>query len=341
MAKIQELLADKNDVINIKHITERNPWIKEERQKCILSPDSDGLLCGLFLSHYLNWEIVGFYDGKVALIKDGLSFYDEDVCFIDIEVYREGVKSMGHHMLSLYNNTLPNDWNKRFTQCIQPNLMRGYDKHNFRLKYPLATIHLLITILEKYIDIEVRDTAIFPLLFTDGTFNVMFKYPENVMNWWKYLNVQNNSKLLHKVFMSDDFSVYKLMLQMDNFFRRRDKISIKGERGDRLKISNTDSSAYNLCEDKNNLFRINSDAVRRLEQFFEILSKDTGWVYKKNKWNYKGLKKLQFTKSDFKSKKWNVNKTNWNQMLELNPVSWAMTSGDNIEFTLEHPDKLF
>lgn len=26
--------------------------------------------------------------------------------------------------------------------------------------------------------------------------------------------------------------------------------------------------------------------------------------------------------------------------IEKNPLSWAMTSGDNIEYTLEEPDKL-
>ena len=83
MAKIQELLSGKNDEINVDEILVKNGWIKEEKQKCILSPDSDRLLCGLFLSHYLDWEIVGFYDGKVTLIKDGLSFYDDDVNFIN------------------------------------------------------------------------------------------------------------------------------------------------------------------------------------------------------------------------------------------------------------------
>ncbi len=340
MARIQELLSNKDDIINIEYVLEKNSWIKRHDQKCILSPDSDGLLCGLFLSHYLNWEIVGFYDGKIALIKENLSFYNDDVSFIDIEIYREGIKSMGHHMLSLYNNTLPGDWEKKFEQCIQPNLMRGYDKKNFRLKYPLATIHLLITLLEKEIDIEVKDTAIFPLLFTDGTYNVMFKYPENVMNWWRFLGIEKNSRLLHKVFMDDTFSVYKLMLQMDAFFRKRDAISIPRERGDRLKISNTDSSPFNI-EKTDDKFIIKEDAVVRIEKFLSILSEDTGWEYKQSNWNFKNFNLLQFKKTDFKSKGWTVKKDNWKKMLDLNPLSWAMTSGDNVEFTLEEPNKLF
>lgn len=339
MAKIQELLQGKNNLIDYNKILEEHPWIAMRNQKCILSPDSDGLLCGLFMSYYLDWEIIGFYDGKVCVIKDGYSAFDNDVCFLDIEIYREGVKSMGHHMLSVYNSEINDDWNKRFKQCIQPNLMRGYDKNNFRLKYPLATIHLLIGILENKINIEVDETAIFPLLFTDGTFNVMFSYPENVMNWWGYLRVKDNSNLLKKVFLGEDYTTYKLMLEMDSFFRERDEISIPRERGDRLKISNKDSSAYNI-EQEGSLYKINDDAMNRCVSFLKMLSKHTNWEYKPEKWNFSKFNKMQFTKSDFTARKWNINKKNYKEFISLNPLSWAMTSGINVEFTIEEPDKL-
>lgn len=246
MAAIQNLLYGKSDTIDFSKVLNDNTWIYTRDQKCILSPDSDGLLCGLFMSHYLNWEIIGFYDGKVCLIKDGESAYGDNTCFLDIEIYREGVKSMGHHMLSVYKDGKPIDWNDRFKECIQPNLLRGYDKNTFRLKYPLATIHLLIALLENKISIEVQESAIFPLLFTDGTFNVMFSYPENVMNWWNYLRIEDSSKLLNNVFLGENYTVYKLMYEMDTFFRERDEISVARERGDRLKISNRDSSPYNI-----------------------------------------------------------------------------------------------
>lgn len=340
MAKIQELLSERNEIIDIKNILKDNPWIAKKNQKCILSPDSDGLLCGLFLSHYLDWEVIGFYDGKVALIEDGYSFFDEDVCFIDVEIYREGIKSIGHHMVSVYNNELPDDWSLKFKNCIQPNLMRAYDKNNFRLKYPLATIHLLIAILEDEIAIDVTETAIFPLLFTDGTYKVMFSYPENVMNWWKYLQVQDNSKLLNNVFMGKTYTVFKLMLEMDIFFRERDEISIPRERGDRLKISNRDSSTYNI-EKVGYMWQINVDAKERVLKFLNLLSKHTGWKIDEELWHFDNLNLLRFTKSDFQARNWTIKKDNWKKLLELNPLSWAMTSTNNIEFTIEEPDKLF
>ncbi len=48
----------------------------------------------------------------------------------------------------------------------------------------------------------------------------------------------------------------------------------------------------------------------------------------------------KFTKGDFLNKKWNLTNSNYNKFIELNPLSWAMTSGNNIEFTLEEPDNL-
>ncbi len=339
MARIQELLSGKGGGIDYDRIKSDHPWITRRNQKCILSPDSDGLLCGLFMSHHLGWEIIGFYDGKVALIKEGCSVYDDDVCFLDIEIYRRGVKSVGHHMVSVYNRIKPADWDLRFAQCIQPNLIRGYDKNEFRLKYPLATIHLLIGLLENTIELEIKDSAIFPLLFTDGTYNVMFSYPENVMNWWDFMKVNDSSRMLNHIFLSEDYSVYKLMKEMDSFFRERDQISVPRERGDRLKISNRDSSPHNI-EEIHGSYSIKREPANRCILFLNLLAKKTGWCYQPENWNFNGFNLFQFTKSDFKSRGWNVNMINYKSMLEENPLSWAMTSGDNVEFTIEHPDKL-
>ncbi|WP_226064037.1 hypothetical protein [Kaistella polysaccharea] len=341
MAKIQELLEGKGDLIDYKQILIDNPWIAKKNQKCILSPDSDGLLCGLFMSHYLNWEIVGFYDGKVCVLKDGISAYDDDVCFLDIEIYRQGIKSMGHHMLSIYNSAKPSDWNEKFKNCIQPNLLRGYDRNSFRLKYPLSTIHLLIGILESEIEIDVAESAIFPLLFVDGTYKVMFSYPENVLNWWKYLRVQTTSKLLRHIFMGEDYTAYRLMIEMDNFFRERDEISckIKKERGDKLVISNRNSSHRNFIKE-GDLYKFEEDTRDKCIKFLKLLEKHTKWRFDKNNWNFEKMNLMQFTKSDFKGENWTITKVNHKKFMDLNPLSWAMTSSDNVEFTKEYPDKL-
>ena len=144
MSKIQYPLKCKVEQINYEWVIKRYPWIIKRGQNCILSPDSDGLLCGLFMSTYLDWKIKGFYDGKVMLVDKNIS--TKDCIFLDMEIFRKEIRSVGHHMAQFNKNKKPSNWDN-FNNCIQPNNFRNYDGYNdFRLKYPLATIHLLIGI---------------------------------------------------------------------------------------------------------------------------------------------------------------------------------------------------
>lgn len=338
MARIQEILYGRNDTLDYYQLIAKYPWIVEKNHDCILSPDSNGLLCGLLMSHFLNWNIKGFYDGKVMLLKKGTKV--QECIFLDMEIYRENIRSMGHHMIN-YNKRMNHiNWNN-YKNCIQPNLFRNYDgKNDFRLKYPLATIHMLISIVSKKVEINLIEDSVAPLFFTDGTFNVLFSYPENVLNWMNYLGIKESTNPLYKIFCENDLTPYKLMIEMDKFFRRRDEISISKERGDRLRISNTDGSPANSFLDNNNSFYLNEDAVQRIKRFISILEEFTSWRFDDSKWTWNNFEQYIFTKKDLKGQKKRINGRNFQEMIEQNPLSWAMTSGDNIEYTLEKPSNL-
>lgn len=340
MSVIQSLLSEPSTnygSIDYNKIVEKHPWIIQPNQKCVLSPDSDGLLCGLLMSNYLNWEVVGFYDGKVMLLDK--KYTAKDVVFLDIEICRKEIRSIGHHML-MFNNKYFLKVQEKFANCIQPNLMRNYDAKKFRLKYPLATVHLLIGILDHtFKKINLNESAICPLLFTDGTFNVLFSYPENVLDWLKYLRANESETALHFLFENDKYSVITLMRAMDDFFRKRDEISVSKERGDRLRVSSKDGEPYNI-EDENGSKKINQLAQDRTIAFLRILAETTGWLYKPTSWTWDGLVLYKFTKEDFKGQNKRLNGRNFEDFLSKNPLSWAMTSGDNIEFTLEYPSKM-
>lgn len=337
MSKIQELLSGRTDQIDYEKIVRDYPWIIKKGQNCILSPDSDGLLCGLFMSTYLDWRIKGFYDGKVMLLDKNISA--RDCIFLDMEVFKKGIKSVGHHMVQFNKRKKPSNWDN-YKNCIQPNNLRDYDGYNdFRLKYPLATIHLLIGILGSKIKFEIPETAIRALLFTDGTFNVLFKYPENVLNWLNYLRANEESNPLKDIFENEKYSVFSLMKAMDEFFRKRDEVSIVKERGDRLRISETDGLPANI-EKYNSLYKIKSEAKERIEKFIKILSDLTGWKYNQDNWNWTNFKLYKFTKGDFIGKKIRLNNKTFEELLSKKPLTWAMTNGQNIEYTLEKPDKL-
>ncbi len=333
MAKIQELLHGRNERIDYDDIIEKHPWIVQTNQQCIISPDSDGLLCGLFMSHILNWQIKGFYDGKVMVLEEGISA--EDCIFLDMEIFRRNIRSVGHHMI-LYNvNDRPNTWDN-FDNCIQPNILRGYDYlHTFRLKYPLATIHLLLGIVSSDAKVEILESAIFPLLFTDGTYQVLFKYPENVLNWLNYLRADEFQSPLKAVFENDDFSVFRLMHAMDEFFRERDKISIPKERGDRLRISDTKGEPYNIVA-SNTGHQLNCNALERITRFIQMLSQLTQWSYTPDKWAWSNWKLYKFKKQALSK----LNTQKYKNLIKRRPLSWAITAGQRLEYTIEKPDTI-
>lgn len=338
MARIQELLYGKNEKLDYYHLFAKFPWVVERNHKCILSPDSDGLLCGLLMSHYFDWDVVGFYDGKVLLVRKDVNA--SGCVFLDMEIYRENVRSIGHHMINYNKRASTINW-RNYNQCIQPNTLRNYDGlNNFRLKYPLATIHLLISLVSNHTKIALTEDSVAPLFFTDGTFNVLFSYPENVLNWMTYLRITEKDNPLFRVFCENDYTPYKLMLEMDEFFRKRDKISIRNERGDRLRISNTDGTPANCIANTDGTISLDEDAVRRIKEFLSILEEFTSWTVHHHKWTWDNFKLHQFTKKDFSGQNKRVNGNSFCEMIELNPLSWAMTSGNNIEYTLESPSRL-
>ncbi len=325
--------------IDYQDVIARYPWITERAANCVLSPDSDGLLCGLFMSFYLGWKIKGFYDGKILVLEQGLAA--KDCVFLDMELFRSSIKSVGQHMLLYNRRQMPPNWNG-LAECLAPNNLRQYDAHNdFRLKYPFGTIHLLIGILGSIRNIPIPKSAITPLLFTDGTWMNLLQYTENSLNWIGFLQADNPSNPLHQVFLNDHYSLHALMVAMDQFLRRRDQISIPRERGDRIAITmrGGEGTPHNL-EKNDAAFDLKVDAKRRGEAFINLLTELTEWRYQPADWAWGNWNLYQFTKEDLASRKVRLNGKTFAAIMERNPLSLAITSTQNVEYTIESPDRL-
>jgi len=130
------------------------------------------------------------------------------------------------------------------------------------------------------------------------------------------------------------------MNAMDEFFRRRDEISVPNERGDRMRISLPNGDPFNIQKTTNGLYKLNDNAVDRVVKFMKILSELTEWKYKLDDWTWEDFNLYRFTKKDFSREKRRINGSTFNEFMAQNPLTWAMTSGQNIEYTLEEPDKL-
>lgn len=332
MSKIQKLLSEQNDQINYEEIISAYPWIIEKNQDCILSPDSDGLLCGLFMSKYLGWNIKGFYDGKVMLLDKDVTA--NNCIFLDMDIFRKNIRSVGHHMVQFNKNKKPSNWDN-FDNCIQLNNLRNYDGYkDFRLKYPLATIHFLIGIIGSRTKLSIPKSAICPLLYTDGVFKNLFGYPENCINWLRYLKSDSHENILQDIFFNDHYTVYNLMTALNDFFQQISRVSENKKGNDKIKISNSKCEPINI-KNNGNIYELVEDEKLKVEKFLNILSGLTGWDYEIGGWQWNNYKLYQFNKSSI-----NPNNRNFEAMIDKNPLSWAMTSGRDIEYTIDTDDLL-
>jgi hypothetical protein len=66
----------------------------------------------------------------------------------------------------------------------------------------------------------------------------------------------------------------------------------------------------------------------------------TGWHYKDKDWSWSKWQLSQFTKGDFVGAKIRLSNRAFDEFIAKNPLSFAMTSTQNIEYTLEDPDQM-
>lgn len=311
-----------NDIINYDALLKTFPWLDEENQQVIISPDIDGLLCGLFMSSHYNWNIAGYYDGKKLAIRDDSN--PKDCIFLDMEIYRPEIKSCGQHMV-LYNKKRPPlNWDN-FKNCFNPNVIRGFDAYNnFQQKYPLATIHLLLCVAKSHKNISIPRSATTILLYVDGTFKNLLNYPENCTSWLKFLRVKDKDNPIYSIFLPfANQSISSMMHDLQGIFQKFKEINNGKRGGDKIKIDNIVQNSFSKEE------------KTKSEELLKMLSNATEWQYKPEKWASNKLNVFAYNKGTEEV----LNNKNYNVVLEKTPVSFAITATKRMEYTLEQPDK--
>lgn len=327
MSKIQELLSGRTEQINYKEVVEKYPWVIKKDLKCIISPDADGMLCGLFMSHYLNWQVVGYYDnGKNLILKNGV--HAKDCIFLDTEIYRPDVKSIGHHISLLRKDNTEINLNN-YQNCLNPNNLRGRTlKENFSLKYPMGTIHLLLCLVGQKYAIKYLDNSFFVILQADGTINrFLDKYSENLYDWLLYFGIDKVDNILNKI-LKKKINLIDLNKEYVGYVKKfvkgkKDKIPIS-ERG------NIRAGAFNK-----NYKEFSESCIAAIAEYLRFLSQNTGWQYNKNKWTFSNFRLYEFTKKIVKP---GVN--TFNTAVRENFLSLAITANDSMEYTIETPSVL-
>jgi len=312
--------------IDYRALLEKYPWIIERNKDCILSPDSDGLLCGLLMSHYLGWKIRGFYDGKVLAVQRGIN--PHNCVFVDMEIFRADIRSIGQHMVMFDKKDLPKNWSN-FDNCIAANNLRHYDfKNDFKLKYPLGTVHLLLSIIAQNIEIPIKKEAVCPLLYTDGIFKNQFNYPENCLSWLDFLDADRPNNPLRKIFFDKHYSTYELMVALKDFFAEINVIGDGKRGGDKIKISNSGGQVINV---DTRTHYLKHTIIKQAESFLKMLAAKTGWPFVPAHWHWGPYRVFRFKKGSIKP-----GKARYNKLLDQNPISLAIISRNSIEYTIDN-----
>ena len=282
------------------------------------------------MSNYLGWKICGFYDGKVLIIKQGIN--PHECIFLDMEIFRPNIRSVGQHMVMYDKMDLPPNWSN-FNDCISANNLRNYDfKNDFRQKYPFGTVHLLLSILGQDRSISIPKSAVSPLLYTDGTFKNQFNYPENCLSWLDFLRAGHTNNPLQKVFLDRHYSTYELMVELKDLFLRINIVGGGKRGGDKIKISNSKGSPVNFDFKTG---KLNQETIDQTKKLLDMLSQKTGWNFNKEHWFWGPFEIFKFKKGSVKP-----GKARYNNLLTKNPLSLAIISRNSIEYTLDRK-KLF
>lgn len=328
----------------MQHILNRYPWIANEGQRLIISPDSDGFLSALLLMNYCHAEVVGYYDCKVMLCDKDV---DPSACtFVDLDIFCREIKSIGHHMVCNNKNRKPRNW-FHYDNCIQPNNLRDFDcQHDFQRKYPFATIHLLLALLEHAKQIELAPDAMIPLLFCDGVCNNLFGYPENCLDWMRWLQADDPQSVLFQTFYREiPFST--VMERMGAFFRERDAFNAacyydpvagsvltknRSRSGHHMILSLSDGRPVNIVPNAD-AYTILEQEQERIKGFIRLIASRMGWQAKENAWHFSNLKLFRFQKESLRPDARRFNQENYIGMVEGDCFSMAITAQTTIEYT--------
>lgn len=180
------------DRCNYAALKKQASWLRRKGQAMVISPDLDGVLSALLLQHLWQWQVVGFYDaGTLWLLKEYSDLDATKPVFVDHDIYRKHIPSIGHHMLKWGRDTLIPEHEDTDAQSINPNLIRGFTlNHEFGRKYPYGTFHFLAACYSAWGDLkDYRPSREFlPLLMhVDSSLQSAFTYEKNALDWLEWL----------------------------------------------------------------------------------------------------------------------------------------------------------
>jgi hypothetical protein len=127
-----------------------------KERKCIINTDLDGLLSGMILQYFLDWQIVGYSsccgknDDELWFAKPNVNI--KECVFVDLPVCGHDYSVIDQHFVSYdmsFVDKYMSDNNK-----LNPNVLRNRvfksanGKCEYTGKYPFGTVHFILALLE-------------------------------------------------------------------------------------------------------------------------------------------------------------------------------------------------
>ena len=178
--------------IKRENIFKKYEWLKEKQRPFIISADYDGIICSSFLSHYLNWNLVGYYNYESIWLSKEAEKNKSDIIWVDLNILPKTGKSIGGHIVSLEGELHPG-----FKTSCNPNIISGLTSKDFKNKYPFSTLLFLMWL--HNIEYKKNDIGKMLIMHSDNTWMKIQKYSDNILFWNNMLSEFNWEKLLENI----------------------------------------------------------------------------------------------------------------------------------------------
>ena len=130
--------------------------IFKKNRKCIVNADIDGILAGMLLQNFLNWEVVG-YSSCCGKQDDEIWLEDKkenlkECVFVDLPIIVKDYLVVDQHFVGFDSQTIKEY--EEHTNKVNPNIMRNrayineQKQNEYTKKYPFGTVHFVLAVLE-------------------------------------------------------------------------------------------------------------------------------------------------------------------------------------------------
>lgn len=238
---------------------ERHSWLTNRGHLCIASPDIDGLLCALITGAILDWKWVGFHDGKkIVFWTDPQQNLWPNAVFLDFEVLRPDVRSVGNHLLT-FDKSDAARLEKSCPGLMNPNLRRGiHFDTDFARKYPFGTLLILYSAFAFRGLTEPDPRHLAALYYPDSGLEKAMIYKDNALDWLAAMGAAQ-SRLAPLCRMISEQTVFGAL----NVLSRMQEIVARSGFGRKEKAARFDPE--------------NPKDRKRAARLADLLSEMTGW----------------------------------------------------------------